>query len=99
MASGESPRRSSKKPGRGVVSGDLGKITREAADDLFAKCDAVVIVCVRSSGSNDTDEQVFTSRRGSGLHLSGALEKAYEADTSRVTVEIDEGDDEEPDDE
>ena len=49
-------KRSRKTPGKGVVPSGLAAKVRDAADDLYAHADAVVIVAVRFSGNGDSDE-------------------------------------------
>ena len=85
--------RSFQKPGRGVVSNDIGSVVRRAADEMFAHCDAVVVVGIRTSGTSDNDEVVARATRGPRLLIAGALERMYEIEADRATVIFD--DDEE----
>lgn len=85
MAKGNSRRT----PGKGVVPGSIGERVRAAADDLYANADAVVIVAVRFSGSNDSDEQIVRCTRGSRLALSKAMDQLYERDEREAQVYVD----------
>lgn len=73
-------KRSRKTPGKGVVPSGLAAKVRDAADDLYAHADAVVIVAVRFSGSGDSDEQIVRCTRGSRLALGKAVDQLIEYD-------------------
>ena len=82
-------RNSRRTPGKGVVPGSIGERVRAAADDLYANADAVVIVAVRFSGSNDSDEQIVRCTRGSRLALGKAMDQLYERDEREAQVFVD----------
>ena len=82
-------------PGKGVRSMRIEDRARAAADDLFEVCDAVVIVCVKFSGSNDNDEQVMRVTRGPNIVVHKAIDILYDYDESKIAVETYEDDDDE----
>ena len=87
-----------REPGKGARTTALHKRVSEAADDLNAVCDAVVIVAVRFSGSNDNDEQIVRSTRGAHIAANKAIDMLCEYDESTITIftddedRVDEGD-------
>lgn len=76
----------SKRQGKGVIPNSLAAVLSQMADDAFSKCDAVVIVGVKVSGVNDSDEQVIRCTRGPAMMIGRAIEKLYEYDESKVQV-------------
>ena len=85
-----------REPGKGARTTALHKRVSEAADDLNAVCDAVVIVAVRFSGSNDNDEQIVRSIRGAHIAAYKAIDMLNEYDESAIAILTD---DEDPADE
>jgi hypothetical protein len=84
-----------KRQGKGVVPNSLAAVLSQMADEAFTKCDAVVIVGVKVSGANDSDEQVIRCSRGPAMLLGRAVDLLYEHDESKVQVWTDDsGDDE-----
>lgn len=84
-----------KEPGKGVRSLSLDKRVREAADELHEVCDAVVIVAVKFSGSSDNDEQVVRSSRGAQIAVFKAIDMMCEYDESKISLILDDVDDDE----
>ena len=73
-------------PGKGVVSNNLATILSRMADEGFSHCDAFVVVGVKLSGANDSDEQVIRCTRGPAMLVGRAIDLLAEYDESKVQV-------------
>jgi predicted GTPase len=83
-------------PGRGVIPRQpIEQRVRDAADHLFEHADAVYIVVAKIGGGSDNDELVFSTSRGSGLAMLGAMVKVDEFNAKNARVCVDEVDDDE----
>jgi hypothetical protein len=89
-------KRSRRTPGKGVITGSIGDRVREAADELYASADAVVVIAVRFSGSADNDETIVRCSRGSQLAMGKALDQLYDRDEREAQIFTDDVVDEEP---
>ena len=77
-----------KEPGKGVRSLRIDKRVQEAADDLHAICDGVVIVAVKFSGENDSAEHIVRVTHGTRIAINKAIDMLCEYDESMVDVRV-----------
>ena len=78
--------RKKRTPGKGVVANGIGAKVSQAADDVFASADAVVVVAVRFSGNGDSDEIIARATRGSRMALGKAIDQLYEHDEREAEI-------------